>query len=44
MALEGITSVDAVVARLKELAAKTGAAVQQDSLGTTTLIANNGNL
>jgi len=44
MAFEGITVVDDVVARMKELASLTGAEVLGNSAGTTDLIANNGNL
>lgn len=44
MALEGITDVTAVGDRIKELAQKTGARVSNNVRGTTTLIANNGNL
>jgi subtilisin family serine protease len=44
MSLEGLTTPDSVVARLKDLAARTGAAVDQNAGRTTNLIANNGNL
>ncbi|KAL7949713.1 subtilisin-like serine protease [Trichoderma barbatum] len=44
MALEGVTNVADVSNLLKNLAAKTGAAVKQNVAGTTSLIANNGNL
>jgi hypothetical protein len=44
MALEGITEVDAVVARLKALATRAGAEVQRNEGQTTNLIANNGNI
>ncbi|PHH52830.1 Subtilisin-like protease 2 [Ceratocystis fimbriata CBS 114723] len=42
MAAEGITSVDALTLRLKELAKEGGAVVKEDIPGTTTLIAYNG--
>lgn len=42
MALEGITGVQDVAARIKELAAATGAQVRGNVRGTTSLIANNG--
>lgn len=42
MALEGITGVQAVGDRIKELAQGTGARVRGGPRGTTTLIANNG--
>lgn len=42
MALEGITGVQAVGDRIKELAQGTGARVRGSPRGTTTLIANNG--
>jgi subtilisin family serine protease len=42
MALEGITGVQAVGDRIKELAADTGARVRSNVRGTTSLIANNG--
>ncbi|KKA29831.1 hypothetical protein TD95_000438 [Thielaviopsis punctulata] len=42
MALEGITNVDDVVARVKELAGSTGASVKQNKAGTINLIAFNG--
>lgn len=44
MALEGLTSVDAVVRRMQQLARATGASVKNNVAGTTSLIANNGNL
>ena len=44
MALEGLATVDAVVARMRQLAAATGARVSNNVRGTTSLIANNGNL
>ncbi|KHE84604.1 hypothetical protein GE21DRAFT_10172, partial [Neurospora crassa] len=44
MALEGLTDVTAVGNRIKELAQKTGAKVTNNVRGTTSLIANNGNL
>ncbi|KAK4187455.1 peptidase S8/S53 domain-containing protein [Podospora australis] len=43
MALEGITGVQAVSDRIKQLAAATGARVSNNVRGTTNLIANNGN-
>ncbi|KAH6609399.1 subtilisin-like serine protease [Trichoderma cornu-damae] len=43
MALEGVTNVTDVSNLIKNLAAKTGASVQQNVAGTTNLIANNGN-
>lgn len=43
MALEGITGVQAVSDRIKQLAAETGARVGNNVRGTTDLIANNGN-
>lgn len=42
MALENITSADAVVARIKSLASATGSKVLGNINGTTPLIANNG--
>ncbi|KAK4098653.1 subtilisin-like protein [Parathielavia hyrcaniae] len=42
MALEGITGVQAVADRIKELAQQTGARARGVPRGTTTLIANNG--
>lgn len=42
MALENITSTDAVVARIKGLAGATGSEVQGNVKGTTPLIVNNG--
>ncbi|KAK4124268.1 subtilisin-like protein [Parathielavia appendiculata] len=42
MALEGITGVQAVANRIKELAQQTGARARGVPRGTTTLIANNG--
>ncbi|KAJ9150332.1 Subtilase [Pleurostoma richardsiae] len=44
MALEGISDVDAVADRITELAGATGASVRRNVRGTTSLIANNGNL
>ncbi|KAI1173576.1 subtilase [Nemania sp. FL0916] len=44
MALEGLNSADAVSDRIKQLAGATGATVQQNVKGTTSAIANNGNL
>jgi subtilisin family serine protease len=44
MGLEGLNTPDAVVARLKDLATRTGASVVANEGRTTTLIANNGNL
>ncbi|KAK4241166.1 serine protease [Achaetomium macrosporum] len=44
MALEGITGVQDVANRIKELAQATGATVKNNVRGTTSLIANNGNL
>jgi subtilisin family serine protease len=43
MALEGITDIDAVLARMQALAKRTGATVQNNQASTTNLIANNGN-
>ena len=43
MALEKITVPADVVARMKQLAGSTGAAVKGANAQTTTLIANNGN-
>lgn len=42
MALENITSADAVVARIKSLAGATGSEVQGNVKGTASLIVNNG--
>ncbi|KAK3900681.1 serine protease [Staphylotrichum tortipilum] len=42
MALEGITGVQAVSDRIKELAQATGASVRRNEADTTSLIANNG--
>lgn len=42
MSLEGLNSAPAVVKRLKDLAAATGASVQKNVQGTTSAIANNG--
>ncbi|KAI5859679.1 subtilisin-like protein [Durotheca rogersii] len=44
MALEGITDAGAVSDRIKELGAATGASVRRNVRGTTSAIANNGNL
>ncbi|UKZ75330.1 hypothetical protein TrVFT333_003011 [Trichoderma virens FT-333] len=44
MALQGVSNVNDVTNLIKNLAAKTGADVQQNVAGTTNLIANNGNL
>lgn len=44
MALEGLTNGDAVVRRMQQLAQATGATVKNNARGTTSLIANNGNL
>lgn len=44
MSLEGITDVTAVSDRIKALAGETGASVKRNTQGTTSLIANNGNL
>lgn len=44
MALEGLTNVDAVVRRMQQLAGATGARVKNNVRGTTSLIANNGNV
>jgi subtilisin family serine protease len=44
MALEGITGVQDVANRIKELAQASGARVKNNVQGTTSLIANNGNL
>jgi subtilisin family serine protease len=43
MALEGISGVQDVANRIKELASLTGAEVRNNVAGTTSLIANNGN-
>ncbi|KAL7791279.1 subtilisin-like serine protease [Trichoderma ceciliae] len=43
MALKGVTNVNDVSNLIKNLAAQTGAKVQQNVAGTTNLIANNGN-
>ncbi|KAL7939700.1 subtilisin-like serine protease [Trichoderma chlorosporum] len=44
MALQGVTNVTDVSNLIKNLAATSGAVVQQNVAGTTSLIANNGNL
>ncbi|KAI1474482.1 hypothetical protein K445DRAFT_9922 [Daldinia sp. EC12] len=44
MSLEGITDATAVSDRIKELGAATGASVRRNVRGTTSVIANNGNL
>lgn len=44
MSLEGLDSATAVSDRIKELAGATGASVKQNVKGTTSAIANNGNL
>ncbi|KAI2616216.1 subtilisin-like protein [Hypomontagnella submonticulosa] len=44
MALEGITDATAVSDRIKELGGASGASVQRNVRGTTSVIANNGNL
>ncbi|KAF4458559.1 alkaline protease (oryzin) [Fusarium albosuccineum] len=44
MALRNVTQADQVVEIMKNLASKTGAAVNDNAQGTTSLIANNGNL
>ncbi|KAI3324869.1 protease [Xylariaceae sp. AK1471] len=44
MGLEGLTSATDVSDRMKTLAGATGAAVKQNAAGTTSAIANNGNL
>lgn len=44
MSLEGITDVTAVSDRIKALGNATGATVQKNTQGTTSVIANNGNL
>ncbi|KAI0550517.1 subtilase [Xylaria curta] len=44
MSLEGLNSAEAVSDRMKELAGATGASVKQNVRGTTSAIANNGNL
>ncbi|RKU41311.1 hypothetical protein DL546_004020 [Coniochaeta pulveracea] len=44
MALEGLNTVDTVTNRIKQLAGQTQAAVGRNAKGTTSLIANNGNL
>ncbi|RYC53923.1 hypothetical protein CHU98_g12286, partial [Xylaria longipes] len=44
MGLEGLNSATAVSNRMKELAGATGASVKQNVKGTTSAIANNGNL
>ncbi|KAI0861319.1 subtilase [Xylaria cubensis] len=44
MSLEGLNSAEAVSNRMKELAGATGASVKKNVQGTTSAIANNGNL
>lgn len=44
MSFQGVTDVDQVVSLMKSLAQQSGATVLNNIKGTTTLIANNGNL